>query len=163
MQVSVVSPSDHPYFAERVHAYAALSFVLGASSNVAGAVIVTNLLSRPAPILARSVTGLSTISRGRFVLGLGAGGMWEEIVALGVPRLSPRARIRALEEAMMIEDWRIDYNINRPHGAHGYLPRSSSSRPGSANNSSHSHSAWISYWDPLSSARSVCCACSSVR
>jgi hypothetical protein len=28
--------------------------------------------------------------------------MWEEIVALGVPRLSPGARIRALEEAMMI-------------------------------------------------------------
>ena len=63
---------------------------------------MTNLLSRPAPVLARTVTGLSTISRGRFVLGLGAGGMWEEIVALGVPRLSPGARIRALEEPMTI-------------------------------------------------------------
>ena len=63
---------------------------------------MTNLLSRPAPILARTVTGLSTISGGRFVLGLGAGGMWEEIVAFGVPRLSPGARIGALEEAMMI-------------------------------------------------------------
>jgi alkanesulfonate monooxygenase SsuD/methylene tetrahydromethanopterin reductase-like flavin-dependent oxidoreductase (luciferase family) len=63
---------------------------------------MTNLLNRPALILARTVTGLSTISCGRFVLGLGAGGMWEEIVALGVPRLSPGARIRALEEAMMI-------------------------------------------------------------
>ena len=28
--------------------------------------------------------------------------MWEEIVALGVPRLSPAARIRALEEAIMV-------------------------------------------------------------
>ena len=100
--LDVVSLSDHPYFAERVDAYAALGFVLGATSNVTGAVIMTNLLSRPAPILARTVTGLSTISRGRFVLGLGAGGMWEEIVALGVPRLSPGARIRALEEAIMI-------------------------------------------------------------
>ena len=100
--LDVVSLSDHPYFAERVDAYAALGFVLGTTSNVTGAVIMTNLLSRPAPILARTVTGLSTISRGRFVLGLGAGGMWEEIVALGVPRLSPGARIRALEEAMMI-------------------------------------------------------------
>jgi alkanesulfonate monooxygenase SsuD/methylene tetrahydromethanopterin reductase-like flavin-dependent oxidoreductase (luciferase family) len=63
---------------------------------------MTNLLSRPAPILARTVTGLSTISRGRVVLGMGAGGMEEEIVALGVPRLSPAARVRALEEAIMV-------------------------------------------------------------
>ncbi len=100
--LDVVSVGDHPYFAERLDAYAALGFVLGATSNITGAVIMTNLLSRPAPILARTVTGLSTISRGRVVLGMGAGGMWEEIVALGVPRLSPGARIRALEEAIVV-------------------------------------------------------------
>ena len=100
--LDLVSVGDHPYFAERVDAYAALGFVLGATSNVTGAVIMTNLLSRPAPILARTVTGLSTVSRGRVVLGIGAGGMEEEIVALGVPRLSPGARIRALEEAIMV-------------------------------------------------------------
>jgi Luciferase-like monooxygenase len=33
---------------------------------------------------------------------MGAGGMWEEIVALGVPRLSPGALIRALEEAIIV-------------------------------------------------------------
>jgi Luciferase-like monooxygenase len=33
---------------------------------------------------------------------MGAGGMWEEIVTLGVPRLSPAARVRALEEAIMV-------------------------------------------------------------
>jgi alkanesulfonate monooxygenase SsuD/methylene tetrahydromethanopterin reductase-like flavin-dependent oxidoreductase (luciferase family) len=100
--LDVVSLSDHPYFAERVDAYAALGFVLGATSSITGAVIMTNLLSRPAPILARTVTGLSTISRGRVVLGMGAGGMEEEIAALGVPRLSPAARVRALEEAIMV-------------------------------------------------------------
>jgi alkanesulfonate monooxygenase SsuD/methylene tetrahydromethanopterin reductase-like flavin-dependent oxidoreductase (luciferase family) len=100
--LDLVSVGDHPYFAERLDAYAALGFVLGATSNVTGAVIMTNLLSRPAPILARTVTGLSTISDGRVVLGMGAGGMEEEIVALGVPRLSPGARIRALEEAIMV-------------------------------------------------------------
>jgi alkanesulfonate monooxygenase SsuD/methylene tetrahydromethanopterin reductase-like flavin-dependent oxidoreductase (luciferase family) len=100
--LDVVSFSDHPYFADRVDAYAALGFVLGATSTISGAVIMTSLLSRPAPILARTVTGLSTISRGRVILGVGAGGMWEEIVALGVPRLSPAARVRALEEAIMV-------------------------------------------------------------
>jgi alkanesulfonate monooxygenase SsuD/methylene tetrahydromethanopterin reductase-like flavin-dependent oxidoreductase (luciferase family) len=96
------SASATPYFAERLDAYVALGFVLGATSNITGAVIMTNLLSRPAPMLARTVTGLSTISGGHVVLGMGAGGMWEEIVALGVPRLSPAARIRALEEAIMV-------------------------------------------------------------
>jgi alkanesulfonate monooxygenase SsuD/methylene tetrahydromethanopterin reductase-like flavin-dependent oxidoreductase (luciferase family) len=100
--LNLFSVGDHPYFAERLDAYAALGFVLGATSNITGAVIMTNLLSRPAPILARTVTGLSTISGGRVVLGIGAGGLWEEIVALGVPRLSPAARIRALEEAIMV-------------------------------------------------------------
>ncbi len=99
--LDLVSLSDHPYFAERIDAYAALGFVLGATDNLTAAVIMTNLLSRPAPILARTVTGLSTVSGGRFVLGMGAGGLEEEILALGVPRLSPAARVRALEEAIM--------------------------------------------------------------
>jgi Luciferase-like monooxygenase len=100
--LDLVCVGDHPYFADRLDAYAVLGFVLGATSNVTGAVIMTNLLSRPAPILARTVAGLSTISGGRVVLGIGAGGMWEEIVALGVPRLSPADRIRALEEAIVV-------------------------------------------------------------
>ncbi len=100
--LDMVSLSDHPYFAERIDAYAALGFVLGATTNITAAVIMTNLLSRPAPLLARTVTGLSTVSRGRFVLGIGAGGIWEEIVALGVPKLSPADRVRALEEAITI-------------------------------------------------------------
>ena len=100
--LDIVSVTDHPCFADRVDAYAALGFVLGATSNITGAVIMTNLLSRPAPILARTVTGLSTISGARVVLGMGAGGLEEEIVALGVPRLSPAARVRALEEAIMV-------------------------------------------------------------
>jgi alkanesulfonate monooxygenase SsuD/methylene tetrahydromethanopterin reductase-like flavin-dependent oxidoreductase (luciferase family) len=100
--LDIVSISDHPYFADRIDAYAELGFVLGATSDITGAVIMTNLLSRPAPILARTVTGLSTISGGRVVLGMGAGGLEQEIAALGVPRLSPAARVRALEEAIMI-------------------------------------------------------------
>jgi alkanesulfonate monooxygenase SsuD/methylene tetrahydromethanopterin reductase-like flavin-dependent oxidoreductase (luciferase family) len=100
--LDVVSLSDHPYFADRLDAYSAMGFVLGSTRNITGAVIMTNLLSRPAPILARTVTGLSTVSQGRFILGVGAGGSWEEIVALGVPRLSPGDRVRALEEAIIV-------------------------------------------------------------
>jgi alkanesulfonate monooxygenase SsuD/methylene tetrahydromethanopterin reductase-like flavin-dependent oxidoreductase (luciferase family) len=101
--LDVVSLSDHPCFAERIDAYAALAFVLGATTNISAATIMTNLPSRPAPILARTVTGLSAISNGRFTLGIGAGGgQMEEMIALGVPRLSPAARVRALEEAIIV-------------------------------------------------------------
>jgi alkanesulfonate monooxygenase SsuD/methylene tetrahydromethanopterin reductase-like flavin-dependent oxidoreductase (luciferase family) len=100
--LDLFSVSDHPSFADRLDAYAALSFVLGATSNITGAVIMTNLLSRPAPALSRTLASLSTISGGRVILGIGAGGMWEEIVALGLPRLTPGARIRALEEAIIL-------------------------------------------------------------
>jgi alkanesulfonate monooxygenase SsuD/methylene tetrahydromethanopterin reductase-like flavin-dependent oxidoreductase (luciferase family) len=100
--LDLVTVSDHPYFAERVDAYAALGFVLGATSAITAATIMTNLISRPAPVLARTVTSLSTVSRGRVILGLGAGGLEEEIVALGVPRRSPAARVRALEEAILV-------------------------------------------------------------
>jgi alkanesulfonate monooxygenase SsuD/methylene tetrahydromethanopterin reductase-like flavin-dependent oxidoreductase (luciferase family) len=101
-RLDFVSVNDHPYYADRLDAYAALGFILGVTSNVTGAVIMTNLLSRPAPILARTITTLSEISGGRVTLGIGAGGMEDEIVALGVPHLSPGERIRALEEAIKV-------------------------------------------------------------
>jgi alkanesulfonate monooxygenase SsuD/methylene tetrahydromethanopterin reductase-like flavin-dependent oxidoreductase (luciferase family) len=100
--LDLVSLSDHPYFAERIDAYAALGFILGATHTVTAAVIMTNLLSRPAPMLARTVTSLSTISDDRFVLGLGASGVKAETAALGLPQLSPGARVRALEEATTV-------------------------------------------------------------
>ncbi len=96
------SLNDHPYFADRLDAYAVLGFVLGATRALAGAVISTNLLSRPAPILARTVASLSMLSGRQVILPIGAGGMEEEIIALGVPRLSPGERVRALEEAIQL-------------------------------------------------------------
>ncbi len=100
--LDLVSVSDHPYFADRIDAYAELGFVLGATSNVSGVAICTSLFSRPAPVLARTVTGLLTLSGRRLVLALGAGGSWEENAALGVPPRSPGERVRALEEAIIL-------------------------------------------------------------
>ncbi|HEV2244574.1 MAG TPA: LLM class flavin-dependent oxidoreductase [Streptosporangiaceae bacterium] len=94
--------ADHPYFGEKLDSYALVSFLLGRTERVAGAVTVTNLPSRPAPVLARTITSLSALSGGRVVLGIGAGAIRDMIVKLGVPRLDPGAAVRAMEEAITL-------------------------------------------------------------
>ena len=94
--------ADHPYFGEKLDAYALVSFLLGRTERIAGAVAVTNLPSRPAPVLARTITSLSALSGGRIVLGIGAGAIWDMIVKLGVPRLDGGSAVRALEEAITV-------------------------------------------------------------
>jgi alkanesulfonate monooxygenase SsuD/methylene tetrahydromethanopterin reductase-like flavin-dependent oxidoreductase (luciferase family) len=94
--------ADHPYFGDKLDAYATLGFLLGQTTRITGVVSVTNLPSRPAPVLARTITSLSALSGGRVVLGLGAGGLWDMITRLGVPRLAPGAAVRAMEEAITL-------------------------------------------------------------
>ncbi|MEV0113508.1 LLM class flavin-dependent oxidoreductase [Streptomyces sp. NPDC050844] len=94
--------SDHPYYGARLDAYAQLGFVLGRTESIAGLVSVTNLPSRPAPMLSRTVTSLSALSGGRIVLGMGVGGLWDEITRLGTERLGPGAAVRAFEEAITL-------------------------------------------------------------
>jgi alkanesulfonate monooxygenase SsuD/methylene tetrahydromethanopterin reductase-like flavin-dependent oxidoreductase (luciferase family) len=96
------SVSDHPYIGGRLDAYAALGFILGGTRRISGFVNVTNLPTRPAPMLARMVTSLSLLSGGRIVLGMGAGGLWDRISDMGVPRLSPGEAVDAFEEAIVL-------------------------------------------------------------
>ncbi|RFS85148.1 LLM class flavin-dependent oxidoreductase [Actinomadura spongiicola] len=96
------SLSDHPYLGGHLDAYAAIGFVLGRTRTIAGIANVTNLPTRPAPMLARTVTSLSALSEGRIVLGMGAGGLWDRITDMGVPRLTPGEAVNALEEAIVL-------------------------------------------------------------
>nr|CEL20738.1 similar to Coenzyme F420-dependent N5 N10-methylene tetrahydromethanopterin reductase and related flavin-dependent oxidoreductases [Kibdelosporangium sp. MJ126-NF4]CTQ89651.1 similar to Coenzyme F420-dependent N5 N10-methylene tetrahydromethanopterin reductase and related flavin-dependent oxidoreductases [Kibdelosporangium sp. MJ126-NF4] len=100
--LDIVSVSDHPYIGSILDAYAVTGFVLGRTRRIAGLVNVTNLPTRPAPMLARTVTSLSALSGGRIVLGMGAGGLWDRIAAMGVPRLSPGDAVDAFEEAIVL-------------------------------------------------------------
>src|ERR1700689_5862520 len=93
--LNLVSVSDHPYRGERLDAYAALGVILGRTERIGAFANVTNLPTRPAPILARTVASLSALSGGRVVLGLGVGGLWDRISAMGVPRLAPGAAVDA--------------------------------------------------------------------
>ncbi|GAA0362692.1 LLM class flavin-dependent oxidoreductase [Microbispora corallina] len=100
--LDIFTLSDHPYLGGRVDAYAALGFILGRTRNITGLANVTNLPTRPAPLLARLVTSLSALSGGRIVLGMGAGGLWDRIADLGVPRLTSGDAVDAFEEAIVL-------------------------------------------------------------
>ncbi|WP_328988862.1 LLM class flavin-dependent oxidoreductase [Kribbella sp. NBC_01245] len=100
--LDVFSVSDHPYLGTNLDAYATVGFLLGRTQHISGLVNVTNLPTRPAPMLARTVTSLSALSGGRIVLGMGAGGLWDRITDLGVPRLSPGEAVDAFEEGIIL-------------------------------------------------------------
>ncbi|WP_433444859.1 LLM class flavin-dependent oxidoreductase [Nonomuraea sp. CA-141351] len=100
--LDIFTLSDHPYIGGRLDAYAALDFILGRTQHIAGFANVTNLPTRPAPMLARTVTSLSALSGGRIVLGMGAGGLWDRIADMGVPRLTPGDAVDAFEEAIVL-------------------------------------------------------------
>jgi alkanesulfonate monooxygenase SsuD/methylene tetrahydromethanopterin reductase-like flavin-dependent oxidoreductase (luciferase family) len=100
--LDIFSLSDHPYLGERLDAYATIGFVLGRTQRLAGFANVTNAPTRPAPMLARTLTSLSALSGGRVVLGMGAGGRWDRISDMGVPRLTPGDAVDAFEEAIVL-------------------------------------------------------------
>jgi alkanesulfonate monooxygenase SsuD/methylene tetrahydromethanopterin reductase-like flavin-dependent oxidoreductase (luciferase family) len=61
---------------------------------------VLNVPLRPPAVLARAAAALDRLSGGRVELGLGAGGFWDAIEAMGAPRLTPGQSVDALEEAI---------------------------------------------------------------
>jgi alkanesulfonate monooxygenase SsuD/methylene tetrahydromethanopterin reductase-like flavin-dependent oxidoreductase (luciferase family) len=63
---------------------------------------VLNLPLRPPAVLARAAASLDLLSDGRFELGIGAGGFWDAIEAMGGPRREPAEAVAAFGEALDI-------------------------------------------------------------
>ena len=68
-----------------------MSFVAARTESIRIAPNVLNVPLRPPAVVARAAASLDLLSGGRFDLGLGAGGFWDAIVAMGGARLT-RAR-----------------------------------------------------------------------
>jgi alkanesulfonate monooxygenase SsuD/methylene tetrahydromethanopterin reductase-like flavin-dependent oxidoreductase (luciferase family) len=100
--LDLITVSDHPYYADRLDSYAELGVLLGKTERVSGLVSVTNLPTRPAAMLARTITSLSALTGGRIVLGMGVGGLWDDIARLGFTKLTPGQAVRAFEEGIRL-------------------------------------------------------------
>jgi alkanesulfonate monooxygenase SsuD/methylene tetrahydromethanopterin reductase-like flavin-dependent oxidoreductase (luciferase family) len=96
----LVTFQDHPYQPGFLDTWTLLSWVAARTERIRIAGNVLNVPMRPAPVLARAAASLDLLSGGRFQMGLGAGGFWDAMTAMGVTRRTPRESVDQLEEAV---------------------------------------------------------------
>lgn len=100
--LDLVTFQDHPYQPAFVDTWTLLSYVAARTQRIRLAGNVLNLPLRQPAVLARSVASLDLLSGGRVELGIGAGGFWDAIEAMGGRRLGPGQAVDALGEAIEI-------------------------------------------------------------
>src|SRR5256884_9917411 len=93
---------DHPYQWRFLDTWTLISVLAAQTSRIRLFPDVANLPLRPPAVLAKAAASVDLLSGGRFELGLGAGGFWDAIAAMGGPRRSPGEAVDALEEAIAV-------------------------------------------------------------
>jgi len=91
---------DHPYQPAFLDTWTLLSYVAARTERIRLAPNVANVPARPPAVLARAAASLDLLSGGRVELGLGAGGFWDALEAMGGTRLTPGQSVVALGEAI---------------------------------------------------------------
>ena len=100
--LDLVGIQDHPYQRRQLDTWSLMAAVLARTEQIRVFPDVANLPLRPPAVMAKAAASLDLISEGRFELGLGAGGFWEAIEAMGGPRRTPREAADALLEAIEV-------------------------------------------------------------
>jgi alkanesulfonate monooxygenase SsuD/methylene tetrahydromethanopterin reductase-like flavin-dependent oxidoreductase (luciferase family) len=110
---------DHPYQRRYFDTWTLLSYVAGRTQSIRLVTDVINLPLRLPTLLAKSAASLDVLSGGRVEIGIGAGGFWGAIEAMGGPRRSPKESVDALIEAIAIirDYWAAEGGIHR-RGVH---------------------------------------------
>jgi hypothetical protein len=96
----LVTFQDHPYQAAFSDTWTLLSWVAACTERIQVSGNVLNLPLRPPAVLARAAASLDRLSGGRVALGLGAGGFWDAVEAMGGRKLTPGQGVDALSEAI---------------------------------------------------------------
>lgn len=97
-----VSVQDHPYVGDYLDTFSLMAYLAGQTDRLRLVTNVANLPLRPAPMLAKASASIDIMSGGRFVLGLGGGRAWPQIMALGGPRWSPPEVVAAVNDAIRV-------------------------------------------------------------
>lgn len=82
--------------------YTSLGFLAGQTTNVELGLLVTGVTYRHPGLLAKIVSTLDVLSRGRALLGIGAAWYEREHAGLGVPFPATSERFERLEEALQV-------------------------------------------------------------
>jgi alkanesulfonate monooxygenase SsuD/methylene tetrahydromethanopterin reductase-like flavin-dependent oxidoreductase (luciferase family) len=96
----VVTFQDHPYQPAFLDTWTLLTWVAAQTSRVRLSANVHSIPLRTPAVLARAAASLDLLSDGRAELGIGAGGFWDAIDAMGGRRLTPGESVTALSEAI---------------------------------------------------------------
>jgi alkanesulfonate monooxygenase SsuD/methylene tetrahydromethanopterin reductase-like flavin-dependent oxidoreductase (luciferase family) len=100
--LDLVGVQDHPYQRRFLDTWSLIPVLLQRTERVRVFPDVANLPLRPPAMMAKAAASLDLLSRGRFELGLGAGGFLEAVVAMGGPRRTPPESVDALVEALEV-------------------------------------------------------------
>jgi alkanesulfonate monooxygenase SsuD/methylene tetrahydromethanopterin reductase-like flavin-dependent oxidoreductase (luciferase family) len=98
----LIGVQDHPYQRRFLDTWTLLTAIAMRTRSVQVFPDVANLPLRPPAVLAKAAASLDLLSGGRLELGLGAGGFWEAIKAIGGPVRTPGESVAALEEAIQV-------------------------------------------------------------
>ena len=118
-QIPAVGPAER----EMLEAYTTLGYLAACTSRAALLTVITGTVYREPGVLAKIVTTLDVLSKGRAWLGLGAAWNEQESRGLGIPFPPVAERFERLEETLQIclQMWHGDESPY--HGKHYQLER----------------------------------------
>lgn len=98
----LIGLQDHPYQSRFLDAWTLLTAMAMRTNKIQVFPDVANVPLRPPAILAKAAASLDLLTGGRVELGLGAGGSFDAIKAIGGPMRTRGESVEALEEAIQV-------------------------------------------------------------
>jgi alkanesulfonate monooxygenase SsuD/methylene tetrahydromethanopterin reductase-like flavin-dependent oxidoreductase (luciferase family) len=98
----LIGIQDHPYQRRFFDAWTLITAIAMRTKSIRVFPDVLNVPLRPPAIVAKAAASLDLLSGGRLELGLGAGGSFEWIKAIGGPMRTRGESVEALEEAIQV-------------------------------------------------------------
>jgi alkanesulfonate monooxygenase SsuD/methylene tetrahydromethanopterin reductase-like flavin-dependent oxidoreductase (luciferase family) len=96
----LLATPDEPYSPAYLDAWTLLTMLAARTERVTLVPDVAALALRPPVMLAKAAVSLQVLTGGRVILGIGAGGPPEDVIAFGGPQHSTAESVSALEEAL---------------------------------------------------------------